>query len=142
VKKYTLELTATEVWALSGTRLAGSGELREVRGKLAALDRQAVADRDAGELRLPWTAVRLSDSRWDVTGGGPDHYVVQSERAAKLMSAAPELLEAVKYISAIASRDSQGFWSLPPGLLSLVERALRKVETGVPEPHTTEAAGG
>lgn len=132
-KIYTLELTAEE---LEFTRklVHNSPALSD---RLADLYSQAKADREADELRLPWRAERYTTGNngddWEPVRRGYNLLDVgHSERAAKLMSAAPELLEAVQGMERRfklhhnSQRDDEK-------LLSLIDRALRKVETGIPE---------
>ena len=135
-KRYTLELTAEELLPYAGKR--PDSWLAE---KLVKLAEQATADREAAELRLPWRAVDMvneygdralkpaPDATWAVLVLGNAMY--RTERQAKLMSAAPELLEAVK--GAKRHLKDMDDYSQTGWLTTLIERALRKVETGTPE---------
>jgi hypothetical protein len=85
---------------------------------------------------LPWRAHK-GGTCWlvDRLDGNHQSYT-QSERAAKLMSAAPELLEAVQAAKAFWRRTMftesvDVVWLREVG--PLIERALRKVEAGIPE---------
>lgn len=139
MRTYTLELTAEELAALGavgGLDNKASGDAKDaINGRLYALVAQAKADREADELRLPWRAARNGPSAWGVYVSESNGFVPAptTERAAKLRSAAPELLEAVKAVFA---------YRHPPGakgdpwyreVAPLIERALRKVDTGLPE---------
>lgn len=128
-KTYTLELTAEEVEYLHLAGTVPEGAPREVLAKVRALRDQAFADREANELRLPWGAKKI-DGLWTVVGSVSVDWAI-SARAARLMSAAPELLEAVQALK-VWRDDSEGF-DLPSPLLDCIRRALRKVETGTPE---------
>lgn len=133
-KKYTLELTAEE--AASMMQPGQPGVPSSVFYKLEALAKQAKADREADELRLPWRVDSLAD-RHGIAFEAPEYgslcrllHPNISLRAAKLMSAAPELIEAVEACKEQIERDP-GFRA--PVVVQLIERALRKVETGTPE---------
>jgi hypothetical protein len=142
-KTYTLELTADElgdVDAVRGRNFA-TPDLVDKLYKLAErakLDRElAERQRQADELHLPWKAQYDETYRtgWYVNSPGPTFARLHvacgssSERAAKLMSAAPELLEAVKACALLDTR-----WGAIAGpTRELINRALRKVETGEPE---------
>lgn len=125
-KTYMLELTAEE--------LAGGG-ITLVWRKLNALRMEAAADREAAdELRLPWRAIRM--------GGGDTVpavvredgiFACSSHRAAKLMAAAPELLEAVKAADE-ALNCSDEACCCHGDVRPAIARALRKVATGEVEP--------
>ncbi len=131
-KTYTLELTAEE--AMNWDAMEG---YKKVSAKLAALEKQARLDRAQDDLRLPWSA----DSKQRVRMSDPCGYLhtqCPSDRVAKLMSAAPELLEAVQAMKEMGfSQGQNGEWVWAKGksyhIGKLVDRALRKVETGVPE---------
>ncbi len=137
LKKYVLELTAEELTTVS-SRVRSHGK-SDVVGKLDALEAQAKADREADDLRLPWRAVHYGGSvtigGWTcVTGQVGGSQMGTAERAAKLMAAAPELLEAVQAFKDYMC-DSLVDYDAPTRneVLRLTARALRKVETGVPE---------
>lgn len=127
-KTYTLELTAEE---LCGWRDRAGG--CDVLRKVQELANRAKTEREADELRLPWTA-ELDGVGWALRRAGATvGYHTDCERAAKLASAAPELLEAVQAAKEYLDRrivvEGTTYWNI----LRLCERALRKVETGVPE---------
>lgn len=126
-KTYTLELTAEEVMGLNRDRLGLSDN--STWAKLAPLVEQARADREADELRLPWRAIGAVCHSNDGRTDGPGTYCgyAASEPAAKLMSAAPELLEAVRAWMRTYPKATLG------NCVALSDRALRKVETGIPE---------
>lgn len=131
-KTYTLELTAEELWSFAADTAAAQAKIQRLRD-------QERADREADELRLPW---EITDFNQPWLGKkairGAAGFAVSSyagERAAKLMSAAPELLAAVtavvSYMEGFGKRDIvSGYWS---SVRPVIDRALRKVETGVPE---------
>lgn len=124
-KKYTLELTAEE---LEGSAQFGGYNAHQFDKKLDALRKQARQDRAAAELRLPWR-VGQCDNHYFVLGPiSPEGN--RSERAAKLMSAAPELLEAVNAVKAYHECDTKFDWNQ---CMKWIDRALRKVSTGIPE---------
>jgi len=127
-KTYTLEIPADELeeWRTAGPRRC------DLLRRLDTLATQAKADREADDLRLPWRAQCAPGICWMVKDScGRAFDLENSERAAKLMSAAPELLEAVR----AANRWRQG---MPAGgtwernVQPLIDRAIRKVETGIP----------
>lgn len=138
-KTYTLELTAEEL--LEEGKPWGAHALQ----KLVVLANQAKADREADELRLPWHTEWVNRHSGTMAvyapsnGGITPLSMTLPERAAKLMSAAPELLEAVKA--------ANGHMTGPRGRGCVcrcpvtdghadgcpIARALRKVETGIPE---------
>lgn len=137
-RKYTLELTADELVKLS--KCYPHDYIVGLGFKLSQLRAQADEDREADDIGLPWYT---NESRTDLgwwklyrtgTAGPVGPSGVMSERAAKLMSAAPELLEAVE---AWKAWDETGFDDLNAERLAAaraaVARALRKVATGVPE---------
>lgn len=131
-KKYTLELTADE---LADVYLMGRGA--SYADRVRKLVDAAQADREDQELKLPWRwggengyapqHVYFSGVR---SNGGDFPAVAPSGRAARLMAAAPELLEAVKAAKRLLAT---GNGAHAPEATRLIERALRKVETGVPE---------
>jgi hypothetical protein len=144
-KTYTLELTAEELDGLGFTYCYVGDEpppaIEDVGKRLDALRAEAKADRERDELRLPW---RMSSSHpyyaqfsasqsnsmcvgccKDATEDGRS----AQERRAKLASAAPELLEAVQATKAWMADPQSAFYK---AVGPLVDRALRKVETGVP----------
>lgn len=132
-RTYTLELTAEELL----TCARGIG-IREglVREKVMPLIEQAKADREADELRLPWRAEDLYNGAAIVKfGNGFFSTDIYGRRAANLMSAAPELFEAVKAFDRLVTRQ----WHKPDWatyereVVPLIDRALRKVESGQPE---------
>jgi hypothetical protein len=122
-KVYTLELTAEEL-ANWRDRAGGCSILKKVQD----VADQARVDREADELRLPWKYDSRSGDNCLLSPGWYSRF--PSKSAACLASAAPELLEAVqaakKYI------DYRGDWDLDIAC-DKINRALRKVETGVPE---------
>lgn len=127
-KTYTLELTAEELRRLDERGYAAT--CGAIADKLEKLRDQAKADREQDELRLPWRAQECQAGMWlcvPVDGGE----LPLSERATKLRAAAGELLSAV-----MAARD---YYNAGSRLVAwkdvdaLIERALRKVSTGVPE---------
>ena len=137
-KTYTLDLTAEELEILA-TRADGHTVPDE---KVRKLHAKARADRERNDLRLPWRAKLASAigdynaptrATWVVVdepqrGGG--QIIYRTEAAARLMSAAPELLEAVQLVKEQWLRDPAG---KAPVVATAIERALRKVETGEPE---------
>jgi hypothetical protein len=130
---YTLELTADELESyLHGTERKGR---EAVYGGLKKLYEQACADRERDDLRLPWRIERscsLPDAAFERVRFGDGLAVsAPSERAAKLMSAAPELLEAVQAVKRWIAA-GQMLRQLH-SLVEVLDRALRKVETGIPE---------
>ncbi len=138
-RKYTLELTAEELDALRKVRDHGTAVLAETYRLAAGTDQrvfalmeQARADRAQDDLRLPWHAVpQDSDGRtkaWAVRHF-PDGGWVVGATACKLMSAAPELLKAVQAVQS----NGPAMSCLKHEQFTLIMRALRKVETGVPE---------
>lgn len=142
-KVYTLELTAEELDECSFFVPASKGEA--MADKLKPLREQARRDRKADELRLPWRVRRedcqnfktwtVMDGRENLGWGTAGQY---TQAQVKLMSAAPELLEAVQAMAAAGVVDrGDRRWIYYDGIGhdigTLVSRALRKVETGVPE---------
>lgn len=113
-----------------------------IDAKLDALWASTRADREGDDLRLPWTVTDFGEHRGGKLGiRGKDGFAVvsyASDRAAKLMSAAPELLDACKLIPALvhAARTENvatRLEALCVELERIAYRALRKVESGVPE---------
>lgn len=136
-KTYTLELTAEELGVVA-TSDSNVGHV--LRPKLFALREQARADREADDLRLPWRAAESPGSTHERTfwylHRHPRGEIPTTERVSKLMSAAPELLEAVKAADSWGAEQTAGtaWWTRwCKQVRPLIERALRKVETGVPE---------
>lgn len=140
-KVYTLELTAEELegfsfcWTYTGD--APKERIAATSTKLEQLRKQAKADREADEMRLPWKAVGGANGVWDcIADDFPSRIkspYVRTERAAKLMSAAPELLEAVRACKAHWDCSAADDERLGYVAQAAIDRALRKVETGVPE---------
>lgn len=139
-KTYTLELTAEELEAFDDARFGedwNQGDKATLVRKISAARSQARAAREADELRLPWRAVGTPDNLLnDECRNSRRHFRVTNregdlnlftERAAKLMSAAPELLEAVRAWMRTYPKATLG------NCVALSDRALRKVETGIPE---------
>lgn len=133
-KRYVLELTGKELqnvdW-VRGTKFATP----EIAIKLYDLAKQAKADADHEDLRLPWRA-ELCRDEWYVRNADNTQ---PSIRAFRLMSAAPELFEAVQAMRGYMGSDYQDWPRFPEahglreGMMHLVERALRKAATGVAE---------
>jgi hypothetical protein len=141
-KTYTLELTAEELaevdWGyfLPGPSLTTA--LRPLVSKVKELAAQAKADREADELRLPWKAVAsCSITSLPLTCLQLSTGVVMgtpTEPIAKLMSAAPELLKAVKAFNEWRHRLPENTYDDSwRAVHRHIVRALRKVETGIPE---------
>ena len=129
-RKYVLELTAEELKSyLHGTERTGR---EAVYSGLKKLYEQAVADREADELRLPWSAVECNTKgKWLVL----DCEAMQgrvSERAAKIRAAGHDLLEAVQAVKSFMT-GCGGSEKWERTITPLIQRALKKVETGVPE---------
>jgi glutamyl/glutaminyl-tRNA synthetase len=135
-KTYQLELTAEELADMYKYRGTVGPIYDRVIEKLNVLVEQAAEDREAKELKLPWSASYTTtdnqDPRnWLVSDKG--HNVTwRTERAAKLMSAAPELLDAVKAFRDYMS-DSCTDSLTREEVLTLMYKSLRKVNTGKPE---------
>jgi hypothetical protein len=136
-KKYVLELSAEELDPLKNL----AHRSVSLADKLARAFEAAEADREAEDLRLPWRVSQGGDGQFYVEIGAL-HWRSPSARVAKLMSAAPELLEAVKAADAYpteqhmeckcgAGEDWDGEWMRT--VQPLIDRAIRKVATGVPE---------
>lgn len=129
-RTYTLELTAEDLENVDWVR-GRKFSTPTLASKLAELAERARADREADDLRLPWRFEALPRGPhvcWSPVGGA----AVRSTEMAKLMSAAPELLKAVKRLASFgagAAMDTIWHQEVRP----LIERALRKVETGIPE---------
>jgi hypothetical protein len=122
-KRYTLELTEREL-----------GDCIVINNRIERLRAQAKADRERDDLELPWKAVQHAERRWGVRSSGKDYWMPQpTERQAKLMSAAPELLEAVKCFAGWYRAAFKSSMDGNDEVERLIDRALRKVETGVPE---------
>jgi hypothetical protein len=128
VKTYTLELTAEELKNVEAVR--GRACPPALVRKLYELADQARADCEVDELLLPWTAQK-DDTMRDLWLVIPHSYRGYGERAAKLASAAPELLSAVQ---AWEDYDESEDAADEERARRLTERALRKIETGTPEP--------
>lgn len=140
-KTYTLELTAEE---LEQQKIS---TMSPVDQKLSALRAQARADQAAADLRLPWRAVCCGEwldgagqlrSSWMVhhNNGSSPWSGLASKQSALLMSAAPELLEAVKgvrrWVNEMVEVGTMQEAEFRLQVKPLIERALRKVETGCP----------
>ncbi len=137
-KTYTLELTSEEVDRIEEKGLDKSDV--ELRQKISAIRTAARLDRERDDLRLPWRAIDNGSGGvpWAVRrcGDGENCYTMLNGPAAKLMSAAPELLEAVQAVRRWAKMVEGGTILEAEYRLQckpLLERALRKVETGTPE---------
>jgi hypothetical protein len=131
-KTYHLELTAEEVEAWANR----VGNKMPIAVKLDALAEQARADRERDELRLPWRVCEQMGDHYVVFSGDADYRPAypKSAQVANLMSAAPELLEALKAVMQWADdtdADCQPSWS--EDVRPYINRALKKVRTGVPE---------
>ena len=138
MKKYTFELTTEEVlaWRNGGDWTKFSKRMDELYSKVKD-------EHESEELNLPWRAI-----------GRGKHWVVRNakvvgdrnEKTAKLQSAAPELLEAVKAAAEYWKTQQSLVWIRE--VLPLIELALRKVATGEPElpgyvkTCSTECTGG
>lgn len=128
-KTYTLELTAEELEKLK----VADGASGSLALKVCDLRIRAAADREQDDLRLLWKASHDHHERvWWVepkliSGDSRDY---STAAMAKLMSAAPELLEAVKAVDEYHRNISATRWE---PIRPLIERALRKVESGIPE---------
>lgn len=129
---YRLELTAEEL-----ETYVVKGNHSHVYSRAKEALQQARADREADELRLPWKVYR-TDCRdyktWTVSDGkdnlGWGHAGQYTEAQVKLMSAAPELLEAVQAVVRwLPDMNIDYDTAVQP----LIERALRKVDSGIPE---------
>jgi hypothetical protein len=137
-KIYRLELTAEELEGLPGSCYIND---KSVVAKLSALVEQARVDRERDDLRLPWEWV-------DVPSDAPSRYGYDRPgcaelkcpgcqgtlRMKRLVFASPELLEAVQAVKEYDLRN------LHPSAVEyrktvapLIDRALRKVETGQAE---------
>lgn len=122
-------------------RLRGyGGPVGEIVLHLMELQRQAKADREADDLRLPWRVRRTvheSHKTWTVMDGeenlGWGTIGQYTEAQVKLMSAAPELLEAVQAMRDWAINGFAKGTNWDTRVEPIVQRALRKVSTGVPE---------
>ncbi len=132
-KTYTLELTAEELEDPQWDWVRGRPTFRDSVTRLQDLREQARADRERDAMELPWSAQHPGGA-WEFVTGSRFRFWHASERMVKLMSAAPELLEAVQ-----AAKDLIDSWErgakicYHARLVSTTQRALRKVETGVPE---------
>lgn len=131
-RKYRLEMTAEELLAYAAQCEAVAPLAEQMRAAIA----QAKADREDDDMRLPWRAWSDSQRGWYMAGvGSTQLWAAPSERAAKLASAAPELLEAVRAARHFwAARHERDWLQWERDVHPLVERALRKVELGQPEP--------
>lgn len=135
-KTYTLELTAEELAqvkvAIEPTAMPSSRVTPPLERKLQAAWEATRADREADELRLPWRITETVDPGWAVVGAG-SCCRPKSERAAKLMSAAPELRDFAAYWYSYCSPQVPTPNNRGEELEKLHRRAMRKMETGVPE---------
>lgn len=131
-RKYVLELSAEEAEVLCLQGVAATPAGATVVGKLRAMRDRVAADREEDDLRLPWRIWQNAAGFWyanDNTGSTPI-----SKRAAMLRSAAPELLDALKAAAewpSLAGRWSRSEWD--QRVQPSIDRALRKVDTGIPE---------
>lgn len=134
-KTYTLELTAEELEHVRPFLTGKYNKYEEAYvAKVQALQEQAKSDREQSDLRLPWCADK-GDMRahWTVRDAHGSNAQWRCEAAAKLMSAAPELLEAVKALYGLTKWSIEAPDNRVGDACALARRALRKVETGVPE---------
>lgn len=144
-KRYVLEMTAEELLAYAAQCEAVAPLAEQMRAAVA----QAKADRDADDLHLPWHVSRIENTLYGPIFRfwvGERYTEFKSERQAKLMAAAPELLEAVQAareftkrwdLSVLGRGTSQytnGHADWDANIEKLLERALRKAATGQPEP--------
>lgn len=138
-KTYTLEVTAEELAALGAVGGLDNEASREAKNaiteRLYGLVEKTKAERERDQLRLPWKVPEVTAQQHGavLNADGVCVSFCGTTRARRLASAAPELLEAVQ-----AARE----WMRQPGrstrprtsdVEALIERALRKVETGIPE---------
>jgi hypothetical protein len=127
VKLYKIEFSEAELLGYDTTRMRAPTCSAEKR--LYDMIDMAKADREAEDLRLPW--------RYEASIGGPRLLiggyspVLASPAIARLASAAPELLKAVQACNAWHSKYPTGEWV--NRIQPLIECALRKVASGVPE---------
>lgn len=141
-KTYILELTAQELDGLTFMRTFKDNLPEDtISPKLKQAQKEAKADREAAELWLPWRAHPSHGDWWGVSASSVlgNISLPKTERAAKLAAAAPELLEAVKaaeqwrqtFESTSVNSSHHVRWARDTQ--PLIDRALRKVETGDPE---------
>lgn len=142
-RKYTLELTEDELGAIVLARAAdGSANhppSHTLSDKLYAAKAKAKADREADELRLPWRIERVDSGIAPYVrmvfgaGSGSERVAIYApEQVIRLMSAAPELLEAAKTAREAFHCDKPDC-ACCVDAVDAIDRALRKVESGVPE---------
>jgi hypothetical protein len=131
-KTYAVELTADEVARL----LVGPGAVTcvSVRDKLKVAWDASRSDREAAELLLPWSA-ECDGRGWCLRRAGQEAGALMGcERAAKLASAAPELLDAARAAQMALRHTDTASGSAERlevvATIGRIERAIRKAETG------------
>lgn len=144
-RKYVLELTAEELEYLAPAAPPGAEHAvaQAADKKLRSARERARADRDADDLHLPWHVQRIENTPYRPIFRfwmGEQYTEFRSERQAKLMSAAPELLEAVQaaneYMTGRSGHGCMCRCAVIDGHTAAcpIVRALHKVESGVTEP--------
>jgi hypothetical protein len=130
-KTYQLEVAVDE---LDDILEGGSARVQQ---RLRDLAMKARADREAADLRLPWR-VHNGNSIACGVDGKEYFFRAPSCRAANIMAAGPELLEAVQAAVLWSDRfpdteDGDGDREWMRDVEPPIQRALRKVASGVPE---------